>query len=320
MFERARRRLALRYVALIGVILIVFSLVLFGVLVVVLQPAFDIVPEAPNDVASRQAYVQTLQRVAVALVVADGVVLAVVGAIADHLAGRTLRPIREAHERQRRFVADASHEMRTPLSIIRSTAESSLARGGDGRDHEQALQIVVGASERLSALTNDLLLLARSEQGRIDRRRERVDLSVTAAEAVDAVRRSNRDAPPWNLSLTPDLAVEGDPEEIARIVENLLVNAVRHGGLESPIGVRTLRLDGAAVVEVADHGPGLAVDELDRIFEPFYRVRADSDAPPGTGLGLAIASELARRNGGRLSVESQPGAGATFRLHLRRLR
>ena len=83
-------------------------------------------------------------------------------------------------------------------------------------------------------------------------------------------------------------------------------------------GSATLAVDGQAIVEIADRGPGIAAADLDRIFDPFYRVRADATAPPGTGLGLAIAADLARRNGGRLTVDSRPGDGAAFRLSLAR--
>jgi signal transduction histidine kinase len=317
MFERARRSLALRYVVLFIVVLAVFSAIFLFALAIGIRPAFDLAPELPDEQQGRASYFRTIGVIVIALGVADVVVVGIVAALAYWLAGRTLRPIREAHERQRRFVADASHEMRTPLASIRATAEAALSGASEQR---AALETVAAETERMSALTSDLLTLARSEAGRIDGATSRVDLSVLTAEAVETVRRANLDLDErLQVVLEPDLLVEADERELARIVENLVDNAVRYGGLK-PVQVRTAGQDGFAIVEVVDKGPGIAAIDIDRVFEPFFRVRSDANAAPGTGLGLAIVAELARRNGGEVTVESAPGLGATFILRLPRIR
>lgn len=318
MFQRARRSLALRYAALFIVVLAAFSIVFVLVLATALQPAFDIAPEVSNEEAARAAYARTIETILIAVVAADVVAIAAVAAGAYYLAGRTLRPIREAHDRQRRFVADASHEMRTPLAAIRATAESALAGTTPDR---LALRTVVSAADRMAALTNDLLELARSETGRLHGTRVPVDLSILVAEAVERVRGAHGVEPERiRVSLLPDLVVDGDERELVRVVENLVDNAIRHGGDRAPVSVRTSARADAALVQVSDAGPGIAAADLERIFDPFYRVRADADAPEGTGLGLAIARELARRNGGQLEVASSPGSGATFSVRLPRFR
>lgn len=317
MFAAARRRLAIRYLVLFIVVLVGFSAIFVVALAVVLQPAFDIAPEVSNDEAARRAYARTLQAIILALVVADGLVLAVVGAAGYYLADRTLRPIRDAHDRQRRFVADASHEMRTPIAAIRSTAEAAQL-SGSGEEQVVALGSIVESAERLSRLTDDLLVLAQSERGLGALRDGTVDLSVVAAEAVDQIRGAATDAPAVSVVLGNDLIVLGDPVEIGRIIVNLVDNAIRYG--DAPIRLRTLERDGRAVVEIADSGPGIADADRQRIFEPFFRVHADTSAPSGAGLGLAIAAGLARHHGGRLTVDSEPGRGSTFRLELPRFR
>ena len=319
MFERARRRLALRYLAVLVVVLGAFSLVFLGTMALVLRPAFDVAEDSTTDEAVHRAYERAIQRIGLALVVADGAVVVLVGAAAYFLADRTLKPIRRAHERQRRFVGDASHEMRNPLAAIRATAESALAGPANPTDQQAALEAIVSASERLTVLTYDLLLLARSEQGLLEPRRQRLDLSVVAAEVAEDARAASGRPQGIAVSLAPDLEVEADDEEIRRIVSNLVDNAMRHGRGHGPVRVQTRLIDGQAAVEVADSGPGIPAADLDRIFEPFYRVRSDADAPAGNGLGLAIAADLAARNGGRLTVDSHPGEGATFRLQLPRL-
>jgi signal transduction histidine kinase len=319
MFAQARRRLAVRYLVLFVIVLIAFSLVFFVVLAVALQPDFDIGPEVPNEDVARLAYTRALERIALALVLANAVVLAFVGLAGYYLADRTLRPIREAHDRQRRFVADASHEMRGPIAAIQGTAESSLLPTAGDETRRQGLETILDSSARLGRLTTDLLVLARTEQGVLDVAADPVDLSVIVAEEVERFQAGVTDRRlTVELSLTPDLVIQADQTEVARIVGNLLDNALRHGG--EPIRARTYASDGRAFVEVADRGPGIASADAERVFEPFYRVRSDASAPAGSGLGLAIAADLARRYGGRLTVVSSPGSGARFRLELPRIR
>ena len=267
------------------------------------------------------AYQTTVERIGLALLAADLVVVALVGVAAWVLAARTLRPIREAHARQRRFVADASHEMRTPLAAIRSSAEGALAAPTSAEELRRALTVVASSADRMTRITNDLLLLARTEELPSDRR-EPIDLSVTVAETVEAFAAAHPELPRTRLVLGADLRVSADPDEIGRIVANLLDNAFRYGGGPSanPARITTRAADRDALVEVTDDGPGIAAADLERIFEPFHRVHSDAGTPEGSGLGLVIARSLAQRNGGRLTATSQPGSGATFRLSLPRFR
>ena len=208
--------------------------------------------------------------------------------------------------------------MRNPLAAIRATADSAIA-GTTSPD--QALETIAGATDRLTVLTNDLLLLARSESGNIEGSSGLVDLSVLAAEAVATVRIAHAIDPDGiTLTLASDLLVDADERELTRVVENLVDNAIRYAEATPRIRVRTFRRDAAAIVEVTDDGPGIAAADIERIFEPFYRVRSDSATPIGSGLGLAIAAELARRNGGTIEVVSVLNAGSTFSLRLPRFR
>ena len=308
MFSRARRRLTWLYVGIFGVVLAIFSLAFWAVLAIVLQPDFDLASELPDEKIADIAYRTALERSGVALLASDIVAILVVSAAAWFLARRTLRPIQDATERQARFVADASHELRSPLAAIRSTAEAALINDRPQQELRAALDTVVSSTERLSRVANDLLLLARSEQGQIPADREPIDLSVVVAEALQTFTVG------VSISLAEDLQVHADPTEIARLVTNLVDNGLRHGG--GAVSVRTSTVGGDALVEVSDRGPGMSEEDLGHIFQPFYRARADAAAPDGSGLGLAIALSLARRNGGRLTVVSRPGAGSTFRLVL----
>jgi signal transduction histidine kinase len=213
--------------------------------------------------------------------------------------------------------------MRTPLAAIRASAEGALVGPGSASadDLRAVLGVVAASADRLTRLTNDLLLLARTDELPTSHR-EAVDLSVLVAETVEAFAVAHPDLPRPRLAFAEDLRVVVDPDEIGRVVANLLDNAVRYGGLAAAGTVRiaTRSAEREAIVEVTDTGPGIAAADLERVFEPFHRVRSDAEAPGGNGLGLAIGRGLAHRNGGRLTVASQPGMGATFRLSLPRFR
>ncbi len=319
MFRRARIRLTVLYIGLFALVLGVFSVAFYLGFVTILAPAFDIGPELTTEAFAQAAYQATVERIGLALLLANIVVVVLVGIAAWVLAARTLRPIDEAHARQRQFVADASHEMRTPLAAMRSSAEGALETAGTVDELRTALQVVARSADRLTRITNDLLTLARSEE-LPNRRPEPVDLSVMVAEAVESLAAVRPDLP-VQLALAEDLRVSADPSEIGRIVANLLDNAIRYGGADArPVRIVTRAAEGDALVEVIDRGPGIPAADLERIFEPFYRVQFDATAPEGNGLGLAIARSLAQRNGGHLTAESPPGNGATFRVSLPRIR
>ena len=320
MFARTRRRLTLLYIGLFVLVLGAFSLVFYVGISTALAPTFDLGPELTNDQVAAVAYAATIERIGLALLAADVVAVALVALAAWALASRTLRPIAEAQARQRRFVADASHEMRTPLAVIRASAEGALAGTADAAELGLVLAVVVESTDRLSRLTNDLLLLARADEVPPSSPDTPVDLSVVVAEVLDAIVTAHPEWPRPRSALHADLLVAASSDDIGRIVANLVDNAYRYAGTADPPRIATRPADREVVVEVSDRGPGIAAHDLDRVFEPFWRLRADAGMPDGNGLGLAIARSLARRNGGRLTVTSRPGEGATFRLYLPRFR
>ena len=223
---------------------------------------------------------------------------------------------REASEAKlRRFVADASHELRTPLSAVRAYAELFERGAGDRpEDLARSLEGIARESERMSVLVDDLLLLARLDEGRpLDR--EPVALDEVVGEAVDTARTVEPDRP-VTLAAEPAQVV-GDRQRLRQIVDNLLVNVRAHTPPGTPVEVRVGRANGSAVVEVADHGPGIAGGDAGRVFERFYRTDGSrSRSRGGVGLGLSIVAAVAEAHGGTVSVESEPGEGATFRITL----
>ncbi|MCP3798485.1 ATP-binding protein [Allokutzneria sp. A3M-2-11 16] len=222
-----------------------------------------------------------------------------------------------SEQRLRSFVADASHELRTPLTTIRGWAELYLQDIDDPALLELAMSRISDESLRMHALVEELLLLARLDQGRpLDR--ELVDLARLAAEAV-ADSRIIDPARDITLDLsTVDSIVPGDADRLRQVLRNLLGNALQHtpAGLPVHVSVRPVG-DKAVALSVADEGPGLDPALAGRVFERFYRGDR-SRGPGGSGLGLSIVKAITEVHGGSARVESVPGAGATFVVTLPR--
>jgi two-component system, OmpR family, sensor kinase len=223
--------------------------------------------------------------------------------------------IEASDSRLRRFVADASHELRTPLAAVRAYAEL-FSRGASSRPEDLARSMsgITRETERMSVLVEDLLLLARLDEGR-PLEREPVQLDELVHDSVDAARALD---PERRVELESEPAtVRGDRDRLRQIVDNLLSNVRSHTPPGTPARVRVRREGDRAVIEVEDDGPGLTPDELDRIFERFYRADASrSRASGGVGLGLSIVAAVARAHGGDVSARSAQGRGATFRIEL----
>jgi two-component system, OmpR family, sensor kinase len=224
--------------------------------------------------------------------------------------------VREATERKlRRFVADASHELRTPLAAVRAYAEL-FSRGADRRpdDLERAMSGISRESERMSLLVEDLLLLARLDEGR-PLTREVVELADVVCEAVETAGTVEPDRP-FELESKP-VTVLGDRDRLRQIVDNLLANVRSHTPPRAPVRVRVGPDNGHAVIEVEDSGPGMSDEEADRVFERFYRAdQSRSRSSGGVGLGLSIVAAVAEAHGGTVSAHSNGGGGATFRIEL----
>lgn len=224
---------------------------------------------------------------------------------------------REASEKRlRQFVADASHELQTPLTSVRGYAEL-FRRGAVDRpeDLANAMRRIEAESERMGVLVDDLLLLARLDQGR-PLIRERVDLGAAARELAGDAQIVSQDHP-IDVTVDGDVTVTGDGVRLRQIITNLLSNARTHTPAGTSIHVAVRRMGRDVLLEVADTGPGLSNGHLERVFERFFRADPSrARASGGTGLGLSIVAAIARAHGGDAGVESSPGAGATFHVRL----
>jgi two-component system OmpR family sensor kinase len=221
-----------------------------------------------------------------------------------------------SEEKLRRFVADASHELRTPLTAIRGFAE--LHRQGAIKGEEKTGELVRRIEQesiRMSTLVEDLLLLARLDQSR-EMERLPVDLKTVINESIASARAAGPNHP-IEVSLPgDDVFVLGDSMRIHQVISNLLANARTHTPIGTKVKLALKVEESGVIVEVSDNGPGLSNEDQERIFERFYRADPSRvrNGGEGTGLGLSIVDAVMRAHGGTVSVTSEVGHGATFKL------
>ncbi len=228
----------------------------------------------------------------------------------DEMLGR----LDSAFQRERQFTADASHELRTPLAAMGAILSVVRERRRTSEEYEQALSDIAEESDRLRALTEDLLQLARGDLGR-PAARVPVDLSALLSDVADAMRPL---AEAKGLTLlchaATGLTTKGDSDNLIRLFVNLLDNAIKytvHGAVTLAAG----RDPAGVTITVADTGPGISAEHLPHIFDRFYRVET-ARASRGSGLGLAIAREIVSAHGGTISARSVLGQGTTLVVHL----
>jgi len=231
-----------------------------------------------------------------------------------------IQRVRAGQQSQRDFVANVSHELKTPLTSIEGFAQAIRdGAAGDEAGVRRAGRVIYEESERLRHLVEDLLDLARLDAGQIDLARQPVDV---ARVVMGVLERLSLPAGERRVTLVPDLpplpTVVGDGDRLAQVFTNLVDNAVRHSPAGEAVHVRGYPQGAWVTIMVEDKGPGIPPQDLSRIFERFYQVdkARPGGAGRGTGLGLAISREIVQAHGGRILAESSPGQGSRFSVQL----
>lgn len=273
-------------------------------------------------IQDRTAEQQTLDVMLIVLLVGGVVVVVVAFGFGTIYARRALVPIRDslghqrtALRRQRDFAADASHELRTPLTVIRSSIDH-LERHRDEpvASVGSALEDIDAEVRHMTAMVEDLLLLARSDSGAIALERLPVDLGDVAADGASSFAKPASDAG-VTIEVDPQPAVvTGDQARLRQLVMILVDNAIRHSPSGGLVTVAVGSDSTGATLSVEDQGPGIRPEDVTHVFERFYR--AASAPGGGTGLGLAIAKWIVDRHGGRIEVANRAAGGASFTVNL----
>lgn len=279
------------------------------------QPAYYLAVGHGLDARDRD-----LRRLALVLLGGSGGGLALALVAGYWLSGRAMAPIRQSMEAQRRFVSDASHELRTPLAVIRANNEL-LGRHPDQpvRENHEQVEAIEAESEHMARLIDDMLTLARADEGRLTTARDLVDLGEIADDvARDMAPVAARSGIRMERQVAPAL-MEGDGRRIRQLVMILVDNAVKYTPEGGVVTVQSGKSGRHVWLSVSDTGLGIEHGAQRRVFERFARLDSarTRSVAGGTGLGLAIAREIAAAQRGDLSVESAPGRGSTFTFRAR---
>jgi heavy metal sensor kinase len=229
----------------------------------------------------------------------------------------TFARLEAAFNQQKQFTADASHELRTPIAVLVSEAQTALARKRTPEEYRETIEACLDTAQRMRRLTESLLELARFDAGQERIRHEPIDLAEVARASVEMVEPLATESKVQIHSELAPVEISGDAVRIGQVITNLLTNAIRYNKPQGEVRLETLVDDGRAVLTIADTGQGIAAEDLPHIFERFYRADKSRSAAQGrTGLGLAICKAIVDAHGGNIAVSSQPGAGTIFTVRL----
>ena len=227
----------------------------------------------------------------------------------NNLLGR----LEQALKREKQFTSDTSHELRTPLAVLRGTLEVLIRKPRTAEEYEQKVKTALGSIDRMSTMIDQLLALARVENGK-NLVKEELELIAFLEELGDQFSLEKQQKVVFQSLLSLPIYVRTNEKSLEMILGNLLENAVKYSQEGNEVFLRVGR-EKEAFIEVVDLGCGIAPEQIDQIFDPFFRAQEALDRGiPGTGLGLAIVKKLAQESGIQLSVRSEKGKGSTFRL------
>lgn len=268
------------------------------------------------DITDRQAILTRLIYTFIAVAMA---MLIVIYFISRYFANRSIKPIKEAFDRQKQFIGDASHELKTPLSVINTNVDVLLANKEESIESQSKwLNYIKSEVERMSKLTNDLLYLTQMDYSETKMIFSNFNISdavenvILTMEAVSFENNITLDS-----SIEPDIMVNGNSEQIKQVVMILLDNALKYTDEGGKVSVKLKRTGSNISLTVSNTGQGIPQEHVDKIFDRFYRIdKSRSRKSGGYGLGLAIAKAIVEEHGGRISVKSIQNESTTFTIEL----
>lgn len=252
------------------------------------------------------------------LIALNGILVFVVPAISWYVARRTLTPVQKIHEQQKQFVSDASHELRTPLSIMSGEMEVILKKDRNASDYKKTIISTKEELDRLNSLVENLLFLAREDQGKKSLQLETVDITDVVNSAI-AVLHSKAKSKHILVNFEPpqdSISLKGSEALLKQLFVNLIDNAIKYTLEKRTVTISIKKKNDSVEVVIKDTGVGVSEEDKERIFDRFYRADTSRSQTKGYGLGLAISRAIVERHHGTLTLSSQVGKGSTFRVML----
>lgn len=224
--------------------------------------------------------------------------------------------LEQSFEAEQRFTSDASHELRTPTTVILAECSYAQKNAETVEDYRSALDVIQRQAEKMSALVKNLLEITRMDQGTQKMTMEYADLSELVGVVCEEQALVARNGIRLETSIRPNIFVEMDVFLITRVLQNLIENAYKFGRENGLIRVVLTREAAGAAITVMDNGIGISADQIDHIFQRFYQADESRRNQDGMGLGLSMVEQIVRHHGGTIDVKSTPGMGTTFVVHL----
>jgi signal transduction histidine kinase len=317
-FQKARIKLTIYYVAIMMAILALFSSVLIYTVELKIRQGFRdriIVTEVEGDPVQN-----TSDDIEMLIYLVDGILLIIIGFSSYFLAGKTLKPIKETLDSQKKFSADASHDLRTPLAIMMTESEVALQ---NKNPKVEELQSTIGSNleeaKKMSKLVNDLLLISRGEQENSLNNFITTDLHSFTEKIVEKFTRQAKDK---NLTLKiseyKKAEILLEPSMFERAISNILQNAINYTK-EGEIKVEIKEDSKNVILSITDTGVGIASADLPFVFDRFYKAEHSRNDKSGSGLGLSIAKQIIKKHKGDIFIESTVGTGTVVTVKIVKL-
>lgn len=314
-FQKARIKLTVYYIAIMAIILVAFSSVLIYTIESKIRHGFKdqiVIIETENDPVSN-----TSDEIEMLIYVVDGFLLLIIGFSSYFLAGKTLKPIKEALDAQKKFSADASHDLRTPLAIITTESEVALQNKNPlVNELQHVIQSNLEETKKMSKLVNDLLLISRGDSQTITSSIFEIDLRSLLGKIVNKLRlQAKNKGLQINLSDGKEISISIDVDNFERAISNILQNAINYTK-NGAISVDIKEGSKKVYIIISDTGVGINSKDLPFVFDRFYKASHSRNDKSGSGLGLPIAKLIVEEHKGSILIESKVNVGTTVTVSL----
>jgi two-component system, OmpR family, sensor histidine kinase CiaH len=316
-FSKTRLKLTLFYALSIFIILVIFSIATYVVFERISRNTLEF--EDNKDLADVEQVTteRMIDRLGLIFIISDSAVLIISAFLGYYLAGKTLSPIQETMEKQKRFVADSAHELRTPLSIIKTAIETTASAKKQTLDDYKSLNkdLLLEINELIN-LSNNLLFLANTDSKKQNTGFKKINISTLCLNQVKFIEQYALEK---NITISvlanKDYYITGNTELFNRMIINLLKNAIDYGKKDGSIILSIGQINNNIFLKISDSGIGISPEELKHIFERFYKADKSRNVNgSGTGLGLSIVQEIIKLHNGLIHVESEIDKGTTITI------
>ncbi len=314
-FFRAKLKLTSFYIATLLIVIIVFSIMLYTLFVNNISSNFEFEEENYSDIEENSQDIilsNAINRLKLVLIFTDIGIILIISGLAYFLAGKTLQPIKKSLDEQKRFISDSAHELRTPLSIMKTGIETSaIEKNQTLKDYKDLNEDLLEEVDKLINMSNDLLFLARSDSAKPEKIQNKINLSSICSNQIKSIQiYANNKGVSLNEDIKKALYIMGNANQINRLVANLLKNAIDYNKKNGEVLLSLKKIKHTIVLTIKDTGIGITLNEQKHIFERFYKVdKARSIYEEGSGLGLSIVKEILDFHKGTIKINSELGKG-----------